>query len=384
VRYEEIRAPKVPFSREEPNFKAASTVISHDPNVLLAQSELSVQKSQINYAVLVRKLIELKDKIGASEVYLSILNEISSLPTSKQAEIEDFVIKNEKKLKSIVASEAALSASKDVKEATAALDVEIKHWELLNKEKGKVTLKSFRPTERKVSEELPILKIMPKIGGPASVDDIARLDKHGVIIKTPGYGENPPIDQVISAKPKDQEYYIKYMSKLPDQAYFAGQRNKYFKEGSLQKKAEKNVMLSKQYEWKSLQLTNDIDTLQAKFTRLQNEIATSIAKLPNQKITIGLGIAVMAKPATFRSGMLLDNLRTVIANTTLGGFGDALPAITVSGKEEIKTRTNVLTGLQTQLITEPPDLSPTAPIKQKSLLGLALGIGLLLLLLRRK
>jgi hypothetical protein len=384
VRYEELRAPKVPFSREESQFKAASTVVSTDPKVLLAQADLSVDKSQIKYATLARKLKELEDKNSAAEVYLTILKEISGLSTDKQKEIEKFIAANETKLKNIAISERVVSSSKNIKEATAALDTEIKHWELLNKEKGRVDLKSFRPTKFKVSEELPIIKILPKIGGASASDKIVRLDDHG-IMKSTGYGETPvKVDEVISGKPKDQEYYIKYMSKLPNQAYFVDQRNKYFKTGSLEKKAEKNVLLAQQYDWKALQLTKDIEAATAKFEKLQAEIAKASQAL-NQKILTGLSVVVKAKPALFRTGMLLDNLRSSIStSSTLSGLGADLPALVAAGKQEIQTREKVLTDLQTKVITESPAHAVAPVAKQKSSLMILAGIVVLLLLLRSK
>jgi len=382
VRYEEVLPPKVPFTNEVSQFKAASTVISTDPKVVLAQAELSQDKSQIKYAVLVRKLSELRDKISAAEVYLTILKEISDLPMTKQKEIEDFITANEKKLKSIVSSERALSKSKDIKEETASLNTEIKHWELLNKEKGRVELKSFRPTKFKVSEELPIIKILPKIGGKSASDEIVRLDNHGIMQST-GYGDAPiKTDGVISAKPKNQEYYVKYMSKLPNQAFFVDQRKKYFQEGSLEKKTEQNVLLAKQYDWKSLQITKDIEAATNRFAKLQAEIVSKAAQL-NQKIITGLSVVVMAKPALFRTGMLLDNLRTSISASGLGDFGDSLPIIVEAGKQEIKTREKVLTDLQTKVVTETPPVAPPV-VKQRSLLITLVGIGILLLILRSK
>ena len=313
---------------------------------------------------------------------MTILKEISDLPMTKQKEIEDFITANEKKLKSIVSSERALSKSKDIKEETASLNTEIKHWELLNKEKGRVELKSFRPTKFKVSEELPIIKILPKIGGKSASDEIVRLDNHGIMQST-GYGDAPiKTDGVISAKPKNQEYYVKYMSKLPNQAFFVDQRKKYFQEGSLEKKTEQNVLLAKQYDWKSLQITKDIEAATNRFAKLQAEIVSKAAQL-NQKIITGLSVVVMAKPALFRTGMLLDNLRTSISASGLGDFGDSLPIIVEAGKQEIKTREKVLTDLQTKVVTETPPVAPPV-VKQRSLLITLVGIGILLLILRSK
>jgi hypothetical protein len=382
VQYEELLAPKVAFTREQPQFKAASTVVSNDPGVILAQSNLSLEKSQIKYATLVREEAELKNKISAAEVYLSVLAEIKDLPNQKQKEVQKFILENEGKLKKIANTDKAISASKDIKEATAALDSEIRHWEKLNDQKGHVKLKSFRPTQRKVSEELPVLKLLPKIGVKAS-QQVARLDEHGVA-KVSGYGDAPiKTDGVISAKPKSEEYYVKYMSKLPDQGVFVKERSEPFQAGRTAKTTEKNVLMAQQYEWKSLVLAKKIEALTNKFNALQAKIGTKAGELPNQKILTGLSIAVMAKPDQFRSGVLLDNLRVTISNTTLGGFGDDLPSVTSTGAQEIKTREQVLTDLQTKVVTGTPTAT-SLTLKKPPLLVMALAIGLLLLLLGGK
>lgn len=384
VQYEELLAPKVPFSNEEPQFRAASTVVSKDPGVILAQSNLSLEKSQIKYATLVRDEVELKNKISAAEVYISVLDEIKNLPQQKQKEVQKFILDNEEKLKKIINTEKAISKSKDIKEATAALNTEIKHWETLDAQKGRVELKSFRPTQRKVSEELPVLKLLPKIGGKSASEQIARLDKHGVAWAT-GYGDAPiKTDGVISAKPKSEEFYVKYMSKLPDQGVFVKQRSELFQAGRTAKETEKNVLLAQQYEWKSLVLAKKIEKLTGKFNTLQAKIGIKAADLPNQKILTGLSIVVMAKPGQFRSGVLLDNLRVTVSNTTLSGFGDDLPSVVTAGAQEVQTREKVLTNLQTKVVTEPTTPTAVLTTKKTSLLEILLGVGLLVLLLGRK
>lgn len=383
VQYEELLPPKVPFTREQPQFRAASTVVSKDPSVVLAQSELSIQKSQIKYASLLREEAELKNKIAAAEVYLSVLGEIKDLPSQKQKEVQKFILDNEEKLVKIINTEKAVASYKDVKEATKALNSEITHWEKLNAQKGQVKLKSFRPTQRRVSEELPVLKLLPKIGAKAAYQ-IARLDKHGVA-KPSGYGETPiKTDGVISAKPKKEEFYINYMSKLPDQGVFVKQRSELFQDGRMAKTTEKNVLMAQQYEWKSLELAKKIDVLLSVFKALQAKIASRAAELPNQKILTGLSIAVMAKPDQFRDGVLLDNLRVTVSNTTLGGLGDDLPAVVTAAAQEVNTREKVLTDLQTKVVTQNPPPPSFPEIKKTPLLLLLLGAGLLVLLLGGK
>lgn len=356
TQHEEIRKPKIPFSREEPQFRAASTVVSKDPAVLLSQSELSVERSQIKYATLVRELNDLKAKISAGKVYLSTLRAFSEMPESKQKEIDNFIVKNEKKLKALANNQKATEASKTVKEASAALDAEIRHWEELDSRKGKVELTSFRPRGAvKVSEELPTVKLLPKIGGKAA--SVVRLDKSG-IAKFSGYGDEPKIDQVISAKPKQEEFYVKFMHKLPSQSFFTKLREADFKGGRTAKKTEKNVLLAQQYEWKSAELEQEIGTQKAAFAELQKQIDQQSLQHTNQKALVGLSIAVLSRPESFRSGMLLDNLRSVVSKAS--GLGDATPPEVI--QQEVTQREAVLTDLQAKVINPTPQTSKRNPL----------------------
>lgn len=380
VAFESLPAPKRPFTREEPQFRAASTVVSHDPQVLLSQAELSVHKSQIKYASLLRAISDMQNKIGAAKTFLVVLAELQSLPDFKQKEIANFIAANEKKLKKLVEAQQANTLSKEVKEATAALDVEIRHWEKLNEQKGKVTLKNFRPKGLKTSEELPITSVIPKIQGKVPMDKIVHMRKDGVVTAT-GYGDAEP-DQVISSRPKKDEYYIKFMSELPTQGFYSKQRSKYFVEQTSEKKTEKKLLLSKQYDWKSIQqLEPKLTELVSVLETLQKEIAQKSAG-SNPKVVSGLSALVMTYPTQFAEGALLDNLRATTASITLNGFGDA-PAVAQAATQELATREAVLTDLQQQLLTPQPTAQPLA-VKPKSIVGLLIAVGLLLILLRSK
>lgn len=331
---------KIPFSNEMPQFRTATTVVSNDPEVVVAQSKLSLTKSRIKLAAVSNEITNLRKKISAAKVYLSVISDYKSLSKPKQQEIISFIEKNSKSIKNIADAHSAREAANGIKQATQALDAEIKHWEELLAKKGHIKLKNFRPIGGKVSDDVSS-PFIPLIGGKAA--PVVKLDKSG-IAKFTNYGNIDKVPESLNSN----NYYVEFKKTLPSQSDFVIKRRLDFADGRLLKEAEKNLILAQQYDWKAAEVVPLIEALLKELKQIQTKIAESGSG--SERALLGLSIVVNHEPELFRSGMLMDNIRKAINNTPRGPMlGEVLQA----GEKEVKLREDILVDLQTEVIAPP-------------------------------
>jgi len=340
---QEIATPpplKPLFDHTAPQFKAAVTVTTADPEIKLAQASLLSNKAKLQLEAFQRILRKTKSRIKNAQIYKATLSELAQLPPNKQNELETFFSGYAEKIKQLAKALELNDISQEFAEAAKALDLEIQQWDEIKQTKGKRQLRIFRPTEVIVKDTPPNESSLPIFKGkPFPMDKIARLNKQGVAIAKgyDGLGES---------------YYQKFAKQQPSTASLKERRIKGFERGDFRRGIEKNVLSAKEYQWQIAETQRDINSELLEYNKIQAEADALSKKIleinPDLTKTIaGLGVLSLYSPKNMMIRPLLDAVTSAV--TTPSQLGETPEAVlnttvatTQAALKELQTREKVL------------------------------------------
>lgn len=383
---EELEA-KQPFDRTPPQYKAATTMRSDDPQVKSEQAKILLTKNKQKLRIFNNRVLDLESKIKSAQIYGGILGQYSQLaPLDKEA-LDGWMKIHTSAIKKLSAARKLKELSKQNIEAIHALDMEITHWENLKKLKnsgadikGKTILKSFRPIDKFASSSAEEDGPIPRITAGVDTDRIVRLtQKSGRPTTTlRGLEATDEATQGLSKQESKNSYRDITIDDFPGREDLLQQRLDKKKPSILAKKTEKTMANAKQYEFQANQMEDTLDSLSSKYKDIQenlSDLITSMGSDPMTKRTINsLGILLEAKPERFLSEPTLLQA-SMNAFKRLSNLGDIAEGKEVSPEieaekllqkasiesaaslTELETRQNTLNKLKAE-VAEIPVIAP--------------------------
>lgn len=406
-RAKKITGKKSIFDRTMPQFRAEVEVEHHNPAVKAVQSRFALNKTKIKLNALKRKLASLKRKHASAKLYNDMLVQYSQLSAEQKGAVDSWISTNMESIKKFASARKLKKLALETKEASVALDAEIKFLEELKKlkkeginVKGNQNLRLFRMKKglKKVrdSKIVPDQGPIPKLVGKVPVEDLVRLGKENLGPTLQGFSDGIP-PKTIPKKEKDVVVTRESAKKLHKSDKFKqiiaeGLRGKRYyhklyeervKTRAEERDFEEDLLLNKQLTWKISSIEKEINkeisdynTTQETLKKIVQDINTS-NPTTGEQTTTAIGILSEAQPEKFvASATLLDALKNSFKLLSqLGYFGQTSsdPAkeadimLAKAAKEsedsirELETRQNTVNTLEAEVEDKPAPPPVTTP-----------------------
>jgi len=383
------KAEAEPFAKTDPQFRAVTTIESLDPEVHAEQLKLLKHKNKQELKALERKLRSVERKTKAAKIYKDLLLHYSQLKVEDKLVLAKWIKKHFKAVKLLNKARKMKKLTLEAREALAALDVEIVHWESLSvlKKKGKnlsgkKKLKYFRPVKKvvraKPTENMPPPQFQPR----GKTAKMVKLAKHGVEIQ--GYGD-AAADKVEIVKADNSKIVEKaksakkgvvqnFVDNLPDRRYYSNKRKAKREQDKISKQIEKNLYKASQYEWKKKEVQEQLVAAQEEYKETQDRIKLVLSKVKaddiDERITTVLSVLVESRPERF---VAIKSLHAGLKDsfTRLSQLGQIEPVATAKPEveaqrlldevteesravvQELQSRQGALSTLQTEVSDAP-------------------------------